>query len=102
MEMKEGFGLLVLQVGKQPKDWGRDGMRCVLLGWEGRKLESAPTQFEVCTLGTIRFYGLVPTYVEIQDKLFEHYIKKKKMLNYYKQHLCDIKKKKSKKKKAFN
>lgn len=53
-------------------------MRCVLLGWEGRKLESAPTQFEVCTLGTIRFYGLVPTYVEIQDKLFEHYIKKKK------------------------
>lgn len=73
-------------------------MRCVLLGWEGRKLESAPTQFEVCTLGTIRFYGLVPTYVEIQDKLFEHYIKKK-MLNYYKQHLCDIKKKKAKKKK---
>lgn len=73
-------------------------MRCVLLGWEGRKLESAPTQFEVCTLGTIRFYGLVPTYVEIQDKLFEHYIKKKKMLNYYKQHLCDIKKKKQKKK----
>lgn len=73
-------------------------MRCVLLGWEGRKLESAPTQFEVCTLGTIRFYGLVPTYVEIQDKLFEHYIKKKKMLNYYKQHLCDIKKKKAKKK----
>lgn len=64
-------------------------MRCVLLGWEGRKLESAPTQFEVCTLGTIRFYGLVPTYVEIQDKLFEHYIKKKnvKLLQPAKTHL---------------